>query len=180
MLLGSFCVYAVDGRRHMNSHSKSTRPNPISLRHDDPRPVQVENDREDRFFLTAAEATWACTLQAEIESRIRDTREKIPILNKRIQSWCESHPEIVEVLGAPAASPIDGSILVLVTAGDRHYSDMDDAVSSLELELFREFRDFRVTVFTVPSTRRDVIDAHFGGADPVRLYAVNRATQAKS
>jgi hypothetical protein len=128
---------------------RATHAGPIRLNFRSIQQVVVEPEDENRFLMTAREATRACE-QAQGEKELREQFTQFMLY---LHKWCEAHAD--EVCAA-YVYPGDGFLNILVcTRGDGYRFDFDDQVTELDIDVARQFGWLRAEVMQVPESARE-------------------------
>jgi hypothetical protein len=127
--------------------SVSTGPIHLSIR--SVQQVVVEPEDENRFMMTAKEATRACE-QAQTEKELREAFSRFLVY---LHDWCKDRSDEVS---AAYVYPGDGFLNILIcTRGDTYRLDFDDPVTELDIDLTRQFPWMAAEVMQVPEGARE-------------------------
>ena len=121
---------------------------PIQLSFRSIQQVVVEQADEDRFMMTAKEAARAYAL-AQNEKELREQFVQVILF---LREWCRHNSEVERCYGYPG----DGHFNILVcTTGAEYRHDIEDQVTQLDVNLFRQFPWLRAELVHVPSSVAD-------------------------
>ncbi len=110
--------------------------------------VVVEKADEDRFMMTAKEAARACAI-AQDEKELRDQFVQVILF---LRDWCRQYADVSYCYGCPG----DGHFNILIcTKGEPYRHDLEDHVTELDVNLFKQFPWLRAELGQVPSSVAD-------------------------
>lgn len=153
------------------------RADNVLLAHADARPVHVHAPEGDRFFLPMANAILGCQIADHLLPQIRAVAEKEQRLFQLVATWSSNH-EVVERVILGMKSPTEGSVLLVMTSGSHHQSQLEDPATELDLVLHRDFAEFRVDIATVPALGVSDISMFMDPATARELYVRPAGAQA--
>jgi hypothetical protein len=128
----------------------------------------------DKIVFPVAKTIAACVNQAAADSMDRTMRAKFYGLASAIGDFCKSHSTVRAALLDPREQ--GRYLLMLVVNSDLPDAGMGDDVSSLQMDLYRNFPEFPVSVMTVPAARSSAIATFVDPENALLLYAVNQGT----
>jgi hypothetical protein len=150
---------------------------PIQLAHEDGgRQVVMTPGDFDKFVWPATKAVSACVNHAAYESFQKSMRQQFEKLYLRIMQWCAKRPEVQQALFAPREDEAR-YLLIFVTSGTTHNFELDDPVSDLDLELFRDFPEYPLSILTVPQEPKSAVAAFINPEEAIKVYANPSRTQ---
>lgn len=133
--------------RAVNTEQATAGPIHLSFR--SIKQVVVEPADENRFMMTAIEATRACE-QAQGEMELRESFTKVLI---HLREWSSKH---ADKIFSAYVCPGDGHLNVLIlTKGEDYQFDFDDIITELDLDLVRQFPWLVAEVIQAPECARE-------------------------
>lgn len=128
-------------------------------------PVLLTTADSDRFIRTQREIVATMRGSDDIVAKSREAAEQFGTMVADIQAWCGRHP-VAECVLCPR---IDDVLVLVVAKTDDEDGSLDDAISSIDLEMFSRNR-FRLTWLLLRASEAKGAGAFVSRADARLIY----------
>lgn len=129
------------GSREVENVATGTAQKAVHLNEGSDGRVVLTTEESDRFIRTQREVVSAMRGADDILARGRKLSDDFGAMIQDIQAWCKRQPSLAFCTLCPR---IDDVLAVMVASDDDEEGALDDAISSLDLEMFGRNK-FRIT-----------------------------------